>query len=519
MDISVKLFNMHALFEDDPENSDDEGESSIEFYSEGERSFAKCSTDECFIERGAEESKESADPYPLPLGERNTNLPMLSVRDLYNKDMGRLKPSLPPVYPHKNRQNQSFASKEKIGPAFSLKTGLQTSKSQRSAGSGVSHPYFRRQQVEEEKSFLNEEEQSIEIHPRRVSYSQVETNQQSQRLTLFIDDLDAFNFRSVIGGLYNDQTTKKVEICRSCRGQKRRKRTPEEMSWALMAVLALPKLDTLGLRNFEATEIDALVELLGEHQTLSSFQLHLVSGTISRALLQVLTTVPSLTEVIFEANKSFPFVELLRSRSLKILRIASENYAFKDSHLFEVAQTLQENSSIETLDLKPSMSAFVFKSLAFALQANTTVRQFHFSIGDTVEEADLVATELAVLLMVNSTLKEISNYSNSLQVSNTGQSRLHATLEKNSTLQAFQCFEEGPSFTWSKYTFLNRNSVASQDVKMEEDCLSPYGSFRTRASDVGLVQQPISQNPQCESFWQEAINSEVVTQLCTIWKV
>lgn len=537
-------------------------------YSEDERSFAECSEDECFIQSGAEESKESIEPYyPLSLGERNTNLPRLSARDSNAKDVGKLKPSLPPVYPHKNRQNQSISSKENIRPAFSLssknrsfgaKTGLQKSKSHQYAGSGLSQPYVlnlnkkpnvRRQQVEEEKSFLDEEEQSIEIDAGRAIFSQVQINQQSQQLTLYIDDLDDFNFRSVIGDLCNDQTTKKVEICRSLRGEKRRKRTHKEMLPALIAVFALPKLDTLCLRNFEATEIDDLVELLREHQTLSSFQLHLASGTVSRVSLQILATVPGLTEVIFEANTSFPFIELLQSRSLKILRFTSGNYAFKDSHLFEVAQTLQENSSIETLDLKPSMSAFVFKSLTFALGTNTTVRQFHFSIGDTVEEADLVATEMAVLLMVNSTLKEISNYSDSLRVDNTRKSLLLATLENNTTLQAFQCFEEEPSFTWRKHTVLNRNLVASQEVNVEEDWVSPSpcGSLRTMAWDAGLIQQPKSQNFQfgnellesrgtlydqtkrksiyfgnevmrsCESFRQEAMNSEVVTQLRTIW--
>jgi hypothetical protein len=519
--------------------------------------LAECTEDERFIESGAEESKECLEPHPLPLGERNSNLPMLSVRDLKTKDTGRLKPSLPPIYPRNNRQHKSISLKENIRPTFSLssknrslgaKTGLQKSKSQRYAGFGLSKPYVlnlnkkpsvRGPQVEEEKSFLDEEEQSIEIHAGRVSFSQGETNQQSQHLTLYIDDLDAFNFRSVIGDLCNNQTTKKVEICRSLRGKKRRKRTPKEMLRALIAVFALPKLETLGLRNFEATEIDDLIELLQEHPTLSSFQLHLASGTISRASLQVLTTVPRLTEVIFEANKSFPFAELLRSQSLKILRITYGKHAFQDNHVFEVARKLQENSSIEILDLKPTMSAFVFKSLALALRANVTVQIFHFSIGDTIEETDLVATEMAALLMVNSTLKEISNYSNSLPVSNTNQSLLHATLEKNTTLQAFQCFEEESSFTWRKETFLNRNLVASQDVNVHEDWLSPCGSLRARAWDASLIQQPESQNLQfgkelltlydqtktksirfgnevvrsCESLCQEAMNSLAICKV------
>ena len=288
-----------------------------------------------------------------------------------------------------------------------------------------------------------------------------EGEQELRTFRLYVDDFQKSAFTRIVASLAEKKKLRQVVIHRGgcggsvCLGSGR---SAEEIEELFEALLVLPKLKTLVLWNFGQRDLKLLAAMLRQHNTLLNFQLHLTSGAVDDDLLRALASASALKQVNLLMNKSFPVGEVLKSKTIQVLRVISRSFAFNDDHLLGLIEALRYHKTLETLDLEPAISSLSFQTLASVLWTNEKLDTLKLSYAADMKAGSASVLALSNLLNVNSKLKEVWNHSFAdLKVSRRCQVHALESLEENSVVKKFRLFEEHADFSKQKKEILLRN--------------------------------------------------------------
>jgi hypothetical protein len=281
-------------------------------------------------------------------------------------------------------------------------------------------------------------------------------------LKLYIDDYQVSTFDPIVESLFSNSSLRTLAVCRGSDPALGNYRTRLEIKAFLEAMRCLPHLETLMMLNFRTDILNDLAVAFQSHATLTKVQLHFAEGTLTPLLLEALASAPKLVQVQLEVNESFEVDRLLHSSSLRMLRVMSENFMFSRRHVRSLADRLATNTTLVALDLEPSLNLESFVALMQALRSNTTLQSLRVSFCGTHQDCQTAVLELASLLRVNSTLRQVVNHSHGAIVSMSIQGTesmecLRRALHKNYSLRRFQFFQEDPTFCVAKEAILKRN--------------------------------------------------------------
>ena len=136
-------------------------------------------------------------------------------------------------------------------------------------------------------------------------------------------------------------------------------------------------------------------------------------------------------------------VHLVKSKTLKHLRVDSDQFRFKDNHFVAAMQLLEHNDTLETLDLRPKLSILGMRALAFSVDENKRLKTLKFSFTAPTKNAGKMLLHLVHALTRNTTLEAVQNYSaHAVPVSEADEVRMMDLLESNATIESFEVFDD-----------------------------------------------------------------------------
>lgn len=276
-----------------------------------------------------------------------------------------------------------------------------------------------------------------------VNDSNIVFAEQEQFVTVNVDDCDQAEFDTLVRTLSSHEQVTKLQIVRTAEPRKGCVRTLSELILFFSAVRGLPNLRDVIIWDFNPELTDVLTSFLNHHPTLESFHLHYVRGSIDRELLQALSEAPKMTNVVLEMQKDVAFSVLFASQTIRSLKIDG-NFCFGKHNFVQSMRLLESNTTLRTLDLKPTIRLVGIRALSHAIGENTALQRLKVSFRpSTKAEAGEALTDLAWALSKNTTLQEVENRRYELVVvTHRERHRAEAILNANTTLQRFQFYLE-----------------------------------------------------------------------------
>lgn len=269
---------------------------------------------------------------------------------------------------------------------------------------------------------------------RRLSQSEV---------SIRIDDFKAITFEKLISCFYGNEDLATVEVTRLRSVSNQRTRTQDEMILFFAALRSLPNLKKLILNSFNTSDLAVICSFLRGHKTLEKIHLHLISGTVDKVVLDILSEIDSLKEVSLDVQSSFPLYLLLVSDTILRIAIPSETFSFKERHLVLTMQALAKNNTLRILDMKPKMSPSDVRLLSFGIRGNTRLRVLRFSFLANETEAGSALIHLCETIATNSSLRTVENhYARLVRVEQVDAYRMLKVLKANDSLEGLDLFDD-----------------------------------------------------------------------------
>jgi hypothetical protein len=279
-------------------------------------------------------------------------------------------------------------------------------------------------------------------------------------LNLYVDEIQESTFDRIIESLYGNTSLKLVTIIRSSVPVAGDYRTPQEMKCVWDAIRCLPNLQFLAVMNFRKDILHDLSDIWTTYPG-CKLQLHMAEGTLSPQFLKALAQAPKLKDVQIHVNESMDVGILLESKSIRDFRVVSQEFQLDDHHMQLFADRLARNeSSVQKIDLEPTLSTASMLGLAYALQHNHTLRSLQVSYDHSLGDSNAVVTELCSMLKNNRTLTELSNHCHeSIWVCGETKDHLIKAMKGNGTIVLFKFFQEEPMFCVVKESVLKANKI------------------------------------------------------------
>ncbi|KAL3909763.1 MAG: hypothetical protein SGILL_007956 [Bacillariaceae sp.] len=175
---------------------------------------------------------------------------------------------------------------------------------------------------------------------------------------------------------------------------------------------------------------------------------------------------PQLVSLELEVKESFPVWPLLDSTSLTVLSIVGEHFVFDASDILDMSDKLEENSTLQILDLKPRIPAWCLVTLITSIRScpDSKLETFQFSCKPK-DEQDADACMLEIIKLTKrpqSELRVVWNHCSELfHVSKQVQDMAMMSLYLCDVLQQFQVFKESEEYRDVKTHVLERNARAA----------------------------------------------------------
>lgn len=266
----------------------------------------------------------------------------------------------------------------------------------------------------------------------------------ARSMTVRMDDYDSQQFKLLIHRMRDGEELTKLQVIRS-EPRDRGSRTLSEVILFFSAVRALPNLRELILCNFIPECTDVITSFLNQHPTLQTFHLHYVRGTVDKELLEALSEIQTIRNVVVEGQQDYPLSILFKSKSLKSLKLGG-NYYFDTTTFVTCMQLLEQNDALQTLDMKPAIRPMGIQALSRAIEGNTSLERLKFSFRSSSNaEGGKALLDMAKALSRNSTLKEVENRRfESVQVTNRDKTQADKITASHPTLERFHfCSDSG----------------------------------------------------------------------------
>ncbi len=313
------------------------------------------------------------------------------------------------------------------------------------------------------------------------------------KMRLYIDDYDPTFFSTLLENLMGQSCIVKLDLHFGTN----RKRSSSEMLLLFEMIQSLDHLETLHLSNLVARDLENLQRAFFAHQGLKRIRLCMMAGGIDATTLRSLCTIPHLTEISLETTQSLDVSPLLRSTTLRKLNLCGM-CILSNAHIMAMVPILECNTVLHELDLEPQISFLAFKFLAHALRINRSIQVLQVNIESTASRSleNQVMKEIATVLILNSSLRELNNINHDrLQPSTDSCRRIMRSLETNLSIEHFHLFREDSSFA-------NRK----KDVLKPDFNAIKYGDFQdSKAADCSVDTTATTQI-LCSAF--EALNFE-----------
>ena len=294
----------------------------------------------------------------------------------------------------------------------------------------------------------NEENDWYEDHPSYSSPAETVSKLQEESvkgIALYVDEYDKGTFHRLLETLLQNRSLTSIKVSRLDGTKKKRVRSKAQMKQLFAALKALPKLQKLELCNMERPERKLIKSIIDQHPTLTTVRLSFARGArIHHTILTALANAAKISDVSLGGmHKSFPLEILLKSKTLKHLRVDSDQFRFKDNHFVAAMQLLEHNDTLETLDLRPKLSILGMRALAFSVDENKRLKTLKFSFTAPTKNAGKMLLHLVHALTRNTTLEAVQNYSaHAVPVSEADEVRMMDLLESNATIESFEVFDD-----------------------------------------------------------------------------
>ncbi len=312
------------------------------------------------------------------------------------------------------------------------------------------------QEIEMPVDVPAEEHKHNESHRKLQKF--LRSGNESQ-LKLFIDDYQVSIFDRIVESFYGNTKLKTLIIHRNMEGNPGTIRTTSEMFCLFEAIRCMPYLKVLVVSNVRKEVLPALLDNLPS--SLRKFNLQVIDGGIPNDFLDALARM-HLKHVQLEAEESVEIGRLVHSSSIQSIKLCGVRIPMDPNHLQNFADALSCNleSPLKSLDLQPWIDFSSWKYLAEALRFNTSIQFIRVSfLGETCDEANAAAMVLAELLLANTTLTHIGNYTHDAVIvsEDTATGPVLDALKANTKLRKFRFFEEDTLFWMAKDALLKRN--------------------------------------------------------------
>lgn len=277
-----------------------------------------------------------------------------------------------------------------------------------------------------------------------TSASHIKYSKRKRSLTVSIDECSKPQFDELLQQLTNYEDVLKIQIYRTAEPLKGWVRTVSECILFFAAVRDLPNVEDVTLWNFNNKCTHIVTSFIQKHPTLKNFHLHYGRGSVDRAFLEALATVPSLKTVVLEMREEFSLSVLLSSKTITSIKVDGDFFFGKEAFL-QFTHALGKNYVLRCLDLKPTIHIVGLRALAIAMGENKMLRKLKFSYRpSTQEETRIALNHLLRSLSSNSTLEHVENRRyNAIQATSRERKQVDEWLKSHPTLQRFQFILEG----------------------------------------------------------------------------
>jgi hypothetical protein len=259
-------------------------------------------------------------------------------------------------------------------------------------------------------------------------------------MTINVDEYNNQQFDLLLQVLSESEELTKLQVIRSEPGEGG-SRTLSEVILFFSAIRGLPNLRDLILWNFIPECTDILTSFLSQHPTLQSFHLHYARGTVDKEFLEALCDVRTIRDVVLELQQDFQFSILFTSKSLKSLKLAG-NYCFDNKNFALSMHLLEQCTTLQMLDMKPTIRLLGIRPIAYAIAGNRSLETLKFSYrAASRAEGGEALLDLAKALSRNSKLKVVENRRyESVQVTNRDKYRAEKLIASQPTLERFHFY-------------------------------------------------------------------------------
>mmetsp|Transcript_32282 Transcript_32282/g.36147 ORF Transcript_32282/g.36147 Transcript_32282/m.36147 type:complete len:791 (-) Transcript_32282:310-2682(-) len=263
-------------------------------------------------------------------------------------------------------------------------------------------------------------------------------------LKVFVDMYHKHTFEQIVQSIKFLKGLQSLVICRGLDQTRPTYRSVQEIKSLLDATGSIEQLDSLMLLNFTSDSLTNLAIVIHQQPSIYRLQIQLVEGTLNGEILGVMATAPRLTFVMLELKESCSLGMLMNSKSIQSLRVNSNNLVLKKNHVQTLVCSLQSNFTLTSLDLAPSISIEIFRSLCTTLKQNYRLESLRVNLDlKTVDESGIAALELANLFRENNMLINVWNYSYQVcPVSDTSKRVVISALRNNKSMVNFKFFSE-----------------------------------------------------------------------------
>lgn len=266
--------------------------------------------------------------------------------------------------------------------------------------------------------------------------------QGESEVVIRVDDYKEVTFEKLVDQLGGNTELTGVEIHRLSRMGNQRKRTDEEMSVFFDTLQGIPNLKKLVLNSFSPFDLELIGSLIKNLKSLEKVHIHLVSGTVDSSLLDTMAEAPALRVVSLDVPCSFPLHLLLTSRSLTHVIVPSERFHFEEGQLVFAMNALENNGSLQVLDLKPKLTASEIRLLSFGIRRNSELKVLRFSFLADEADSGPALLHFGNALAQNKCLQAVQNhYGDLVQLSTADAYLLLKLVENHPTLKDCTIFD------------------------------------------------------------------------------
>jgi hypothetical protein len=305
-------------------------------------------------------------------------------------------------------------------------------------------------------------------------------SEKSSKVELYIDHYGPRTFFRLMKDLKYNELITELHIFRSWNEDVTRSRNKADICILFDAIRTLPRLNKLELSNFLPAELDLVKGSQWVNPVMRSLRIHLCNGVFSKNLLKNVASIPALSELSLEVNKSFPFHHVLDSKSLQSLSLEGSGVRLEHAHVMELVYVLRKNDTLKRLSLEPSITSKSFKFMSYGLSSNHGLEDLRVNIlpGTSLQTNEAIQ-EFAKALRHNTSLKSVwnTNYSE-LRISDSVSNKLFKNMSINNVLQEMLLFEEEPAFHCAKESLLKENRTSSAPI-LSEFYLPGCGAFES----------------------------------------